>query len=567
MINAAGCWRLFQRIGLSGWLGQELNDRGEPAASVVAEAERRVRQCRVPLDLRRAIRRAVRRLERSAGRSLRLALRSSAVGEDGERSFAGLHRTALGVPVAQVIDEYRRVVASLFGPAAVAYRREHGEGWQQASMAVGCLRMVDARSSGVAYTVDPADPQRDVMVVSAAPGLGKLVVEGQAGVDRFVLARRPPHPVLERRVQRKEKMYAVDAQGGIGLVPVPAARQAVPAVSDRVLAELAQVALRIERYMKSAQDIEWAEDGSGRLVILQVRPLEVVSDTVRIGRQAQAATKRHRVLLSGRGTIACRGIGYGQAVVVRGDETPGELPPDFVLVARVSSPHLAALVPQASAVITDVGAATGHLATITRECRVPAIMDTEIATQVLAHGPEITVDAEEGVVYEGRVDELLRYQVLRRSSTEEWREFRSACPETLKVNPMTKVVKVCIVDDEQIVCERLQPVLEKNGFVVESFTSSRAAMERLAEEAFHILITDLKMAHPDGIELLRYARRQLPEIHVVVITGFATEETAREALQRGAVEFIAKPFRLSYLRDVVLRIAEQIRQEAEAREE
>ena len=74
--------------------------------------------------------------------------------------------------------------------------------------------------------------------------------------------------------------------------------------------------------------------------------------------------------------------------------------------------------------ITDVGASTGHLATITREFRVPAIVDAGIATSVLADGPEITVDAEENVVYEGRVDELLRCQALRRSSFEDTREFR-----------------------------------------------------------------------------------------------------------------------------------------------
>ena len=71
-------------------------------------------------------------------------------------------------------------------------------------------------------------------------------------------------------------------------------------------------------------------------------------------------------------------------------------------------------------------------------------------------------------------------------------------------------IEICIVDDEQIVCERLQPVFEKNGFLVESFTDSKAARERLAQKKFDILITDLKMAHPDGIELLRFARQRFP---------------------------------------------------------
>lgn len=125
---------------------------------------------------------------------------------------------------------------------------------------------------------------------------------------------------------------------------------------------------------------------------------------------------------------------------------------------------------------------------------------------------------------------------------------------------MAAPVEICIVDDEQIVCERLQPVLERNGFLVESFTDSKAAMERLSEKKFDILITDLKMAHPDGIELLEFARQRFAEIRVVIITGFPTVETARQAMKGGAVDFIAKPFRLSQVRDLMLKIAKEIRQ-------
>jgi DNA-binding NtrC family response regulator len=123
-------------------------------------------------------------------------------------------------------------------------------------------------------------------------------------------------------------------------------------------------------------------------------------------------------------------------------------------------------------------------------------------------------------------------------------------------------IEMCIVDDERIVCERLQPVFEKNGFLVESFTDSRAARERLAQKRFDILITDLKMAHPDGIELLHFARQQFAGIRVVIITGFATAETARRAMKGGAVDFIVKPFRLSHLRDLVQRIAQEIREDS-----
>jgi len=123
---------------------------------------------------------------------------------------------------------------------------------------------------------------------------------------------------------------------------------------------------------------------------------------------------------------------------------------------------------------------------------------------------------------------------------------------------MARPIEICVVDDEQIVCDRLQPVLEKNGFQVESFINSKSAMDRLLEKKFDILITDLKMAHPDGLELLKFARERFPEIRVVIITGYATVDTAREAMKGGAVDFLAKPFRLSHLRDLMIKIAGEI---------
>ncbi len=427
VITARACMRVFEEIRLNDHL-QEVseapNDETPLARRVEARLSRLVLEGRIPGDIARAIRKALSQVAQGGGMPDLFAVRSSAIGEEKDLSFAGLHETCLGVPAADVPAAYQRVLASLFRAPAIVYQTKREEPWQQALMAVGCIRMVPARSSGVVYTLDPNDPQRDVLLVSAAPGLGRLVVEGGGRIDRFVMSRTLPYRVLSREIPRKDQMYRVDPQGGVRASPVPADRRDLPAVSDDFLVHLAEVALKIERYMKSAQDIEWAQDERGELVILQTRPLPLQAETPGIDRQAMTATQRHRVLLAGRGTIACRGIGYGRAVVVQGGEKPDDLPKDFVLVTRLSSPHLAELVPYANAVIADVGASTGHLATITREFRVPALVDVEIATRVLAEGPEITVDAEENVVYEGRVEELLQYQARRQSPFEDSREFR-----------------------------------------------------------------------------------------------------------------------------------------------
>jgi DNA-binding NtrC family response regulator len=117
--------------------------------------------------------------------------------------------------------------------------------------------------------------------------------------------------------------------------------------------------------------------------------------------------------------------------------------------------------------------------------------------------------------------------------------------------------KILVVDDEPIVCERLKPALEKVGFYVETHTDSQNAIDRLAEEKFDVVVTDIKMKGPDGLAILHFVKQQSPSTHVVIITGFATVDSAREAMKSGAADFIAKPFKIRQLRDLILRIVEK----------
>ncbi len=111
--------------------------------------------------------------------------------------------------------------------------------------------------------------------------------------------------------------------------------------------------------------------------------------------------------------------------------------------------------------------------------------------------------------------------------------------------------RILILDDEPIVCKRLKPAFEKLGYEVEVFTSSSDAMTRIQEQDFDIVITDLKMEGVDGMEFLTAVKERSPETEVIVITGFATMETAKESFQKGVFDFVAKPFKISEIREVV----------------
>ncbi|HTY23480.1 MAG TPA: response regulator [Desulfomonilaceae bacterium] len=120
-------------------------------------------------------------------------------------------------------------------------------------------------------------------------------------------------------------------------------------------------------------------------------------------------------------------------------------------------------------------------------------------------------------------------------------------------------LRIMVLDDEPIVCKRLKPALEKQGYEVDAFIQSSEAMEQIKQVNYDIIITDLKMKGIDGMQLLSEAKSRSPKTEVIVITGFATMETAKESFHKGVFDFIAKPFKLSEIQEVVSRAEDKIR--------
>ena len=120
---------------------------------------------------------------------------------------------------------------------------------------------------------------------------------------------------------------------------------------------------------------------------------------------------------------------------------------------------------------------------------------------------------------------------------------------------MSEKIRILLLDDEPIVTERLKTSLEMSNYQVDAFNFGKDAINQLKHKKYDILITDLKMSSPDGMEVLRIARQNQPGIKAIVISGFATIKTAEEARKSGAVEFIAKPFKISQLKKMVKTIS------------
>jgi DNA-binding NtrC family response regulator len=118
-------------------------------------------------------------------------------------------------------------------------------------------------------------------------------------------------------------------------------------------------------------------------------------------------------------------------------------------------------------------------------------------------------------------------------------------------------ISVMVVDDEQIVCDRLKDHLEGQGFGVQTFTDSTKALEDLEQTRYDVVITDLKMAGPTGLDVLHNVRARGYPTQVIVITGYASIEAAREAETVGAYDFLCKPFELKDLTKLVRRASKR----------
>lgn len=123
---------------------------------------------------------------------------------------------------------------------------------------------------------------------------------------------------------------------------------------------------------------------------------------------------------------------------------------------------------------------------------------------------------------------------------------------------MYENLRLLILDDEPIVGKRLGPSLAKMGFEIEIFVDPEAALARLSEQTFDIIVTDIRLGAMNGIEILERVLAKSPRTKVIMISGYATLELARETLAKGAFDFIAKPFKPDELRRVIIKAAKAL---------
>lgn len=241
--------------------------------------------CPVPSELRVETIGAYEALQSRFDAPVPVAVRSSATAEDlPDASFAGQQDTYLWLHGIEAVTEHiRRCWASLYTSRAIIYRLRNNIPAEGLSMAVVVQKMVNAKVSGVAMTLDPTNGDRSKITIDASYGVGELIVSGLVTPDNILLDKVTLALITEHLGDKHIELVPDASAGTLIEQEVSSERRAVRSLTDDQLVAVAQMAKRAEKHYGSPQDIEWALDADlpegDNLLLLQSRPETVHSNT------------------------------------------------------------------------------------------------------------------------------------------------------------------------------------------------------------------------------------------------------------------------------------------------
>lgn len=368
----------------------------ERASAAVLEAP-------LPAPLGAALEGAMRALAQRAGGEVRVAVRSSAVVEDATSSFAGQFESVLDVPAAGVAEAYRQVVASKFRVEALRYALACGFVDENVTMPVLVMAMVVPRVSGVAYSRNPGSPSH--ATITAVPGLAQSIADGRGIPDIYQVADAAPPCVEEVVPGSRPPAPRGAAEGEPREAPEARRGEAGLALDEEEALRVARLAWSLERRFGEPQDVEWALDGTGRLHVVQIRPLRGSAPAPAV--DCDRIPAGYRVLVRG-GARASGGVAAGPVTRLADATSPGDVPDGCILVVPTTSPRLAAVMGSVAGIVASAGSETGHMATVAREFGVPCLVGAGPSAVALREGQIVTLDADAKMVFEGVVAERVR---------------------------------------------------------------------------------------------------------------------------------------------------------------
>lgn len=334
-----------------------------------------------------------------------VAVRSSATAEDlPNASFAGEQDTYLNVHGRDnVIKKVQECYASLFTDRATYYRIKQNFPHEKVALSAAVQLMAYSKAAGVMFTVNVATGDDTKVMIEGSWGLGEYVVQGTVTPDNFVIDKESMK--IDRKAVNDKPIELVrKSDGGVEQIDVPEDLRKKPVLTDEQALQLASYAEEIEKHYGCYMDMEWSLDQNDKLWLVQARPETVWSQRKKEeSGENESAPTEHKVLLQG--LPASPGIASGRVHVIDDPKDIKEFKDGEVLVTLMTSPDWVPAMKKASAIITNNGGMTCHAAIVSREMEIPCLVGTasrnKAATQILKNSQVVTVDAKNGVVYEG----------------------------------------------------------------------------------------------------------------------------------------------------------------------
>ncbi|MCI5862565.1 MAG: phosphoenolpyruvate synthase [Lachnospiraceae bacterium] len=384
---------------------------------VTANIREMICEQEMPEDLAEAIRVAYEELgEKMNDKDPFVAVRSSATAEDlPDASFAGQQDTYLNVKGADVvIQKIKECYASTFTDRATYYREKQGYDHMTVALSATVQMMVFSKAAGVMFTVDLVSGSDDSIIIEASYGLGEYVVQGTVTPDNFTVDKNTLE-IKKRIINDKPIKLIRKPEGDVVEEVVPAEERKAQAITDEQVKELATYAKAIEKHYGCYMDMEWGVDERDNKVwLLQARPETVWSQKKKNGESAAVSEEASDIDLDPivQGLPASPGKAAGKAHVILDPSLIDEFKEGEILVTTMTAPDWVPAMKKAKAIITDAGGMTCHAAIVGRELGIPCIVGTrsrsQAATEVIKDGMDITVDATNGVAYDGIVDSIVK---------------------------------------------------------------------------------------------------------------------------------------------------------------
>jgi len=383
--------------------------------------------------------------------------------ENKEVSFSGIFATELNVRhFADLLDAVKRIYASLFTDDVVAYASKMDVDLSEVKLSVVVQKMVQSEISGVVFTIDPITQDESKLSIEAVYGLGDVISLGEVTPDSYTLNKRDLS-IVEKHIAPQEWMKVRTMNRGRGArgneekIKISNAWSHRQKLNDKDMQEISKIALIIENKSREVQNVEWVISG-GKVWVLQNKPLfaehrdritvgdmsmakrtlrevvvalleryrgeemllsQAMSEAQRIvqkssnevgnkfeelvsvakqktGEIKENKTERSDFVLSGIG--ASFGIAVGKITVVDEFVNKQFNSSDILLVKRYSS-EMESMIISCGGVIMETGGLTSDTAILCRECKIPAIVGAQGASEILKDGDMVRVDGNTGSIY------------------------------------------------------------------------------------------------------------------------------------------------------------------------